>query len=373
MKVLSLGYGKHLFSSGNIERERLSKIAFCIGEMHHIVFSKRSDNLTQQNIGALFLYPTKSKNKIFMLYDAYKYGKSILDSSLDKDSWVITTQDPFETGLVGYLLAKKYKIPLNIQEHGDVYSSSFWKRESILNLARYYFGKIILRKSATVRVVSKRSKETMIELGVNERRICVLPVQSVLEYSNSTQKKNDSDFKLLSIARFVKQKNILMLLNVFRELHEKYTDTKLILVGDGPLKKSIHEYVEKYNLLDCVDVIPWTNHPEFFLAEADLYVLSSNYEGWGRVLIESMQSGLPAITTDVGCVGEVFVDNRHGLVVPVGDGKLFLDSVERLYLDPAIRHKMSQNAKQDVEKFLRTFEEYSLQVKELMERTKLSC
>ena len=81
---------------------------------------------------------------------------------------------------------------------------------------------------------------------------------------------------------------------------------------------------------------------------ADIYALSSDYEGWGRVLIESMAVGLPVVTTDVGCAGEVLIDGRHGIVVPTRNSEAFTQALTLLAKDADMRKKYGTQAQHDV-------------------------
>jgi glycosyltransferase involved in cell wall biosynthesis len=86
-----------------------------------------------------------------------------------------------------------------------------------------------------------------------------------------------------------------------------------------------------------VTIEPWSNNVPGLLAQADAYVLSSDYEGWGRVLIEAMVVGLPIVTTNVGCAGEVVKHEQHGLVVPTRDEKALEKALLRMATDRALQ------------------------------------
>jgi glycosyltransferase involved in cell wall biosynthesis len=79
------------------------------------------------------------------------------------------------------------------------------------------------------------------------------------------------------------------------------------------------------------------------MRSASAYVLSSNYEGWGRVLIESLVAQLPIVTTDVGCAGEVVIHNHHGLVVPVDSEAELAQAMLTLAIDTACYTQIKKN------------------------------
>jgi hypothetical protein len=98
------------------------------------------NNFTKDNI---HIYPTNSLSKLTFFIDAYKIGSKIL-ASYEID--LITTQDAFLTGFVGYLLKKRFNKPLNLQVHADFFDNKFWLNERFLiNRILNYLGKWLLQ------------------------------------------------------------------------------------------------------------------------------------------------------------------------------------------------------------------------------------
>tara|TARA_B100000745_G_scaffold299914_1_gene252045 strand:- start:2676 stop:3845 length:1170 start_codon:yes stop_codon:yes gene_type:complete len=366
MKVLAISYGRHLFDRKNIERVRMEACAQQTDSLHIIVFTYRSDNFQTDFSGKkLAIHPTNSRSKFFMLWDVYQIGSKILK---DRGQWVITSQDPFEPGLVGWLLSKKYNHPFNIQEHGDVFSSSHWRRESLLNNVRFYVGRWLLRQADTVRVVSKRMFRTMEALGIASERIKQLPVRTdIVDLVTKSATANfvnydvnyDSEVVIISMARFVPQKNLSLLISAFARTHRRYPKSRLLLVGEGVCENGMQTQVRNLDLSSAVTFLPWTNDPKTLLNEADVYALSSNYEGWGRVLVEAMQAGLPIITTDVGCANEVVQNDKHGFVVPVGDLEKYDQRLFDLVSDVSLRKKFGSQGQNDASQQSETLSEYA--------------
>ena len=85
------------------------------------------------------------------------------------------------------------------------------------------------------------------------------------------------------------------------------------------------------------------------LAEAQIFVLVSNWEGLPLVVLEAMRAGLPVVASDVGGVGEAVVDGETGFLVPRGDGSLLKDRLRRLLADPGLRVQMGLAARKRYE------------------------
>ncbi|MFT7507238.1 MAG: glycosyltransferase involved in cell wall biosynthesis [Acidimicrobiales bacterium] len=364
INVLAISYGRDLFDADNLERKRMEMCATTVGEYHMIVFTRRTDGLSVVHAqNGLIIHPTNSSTRIHMLYDAVRLGGALLKGRVGQ--WVITTQDPFEAGLVGYILSKRYKVALNMQEHADFFSNSFWRKESMLNRVRFILGKWLLRKADTVRVVSKRMESAMKRIGVAPEKILRLAVRTDVRATEDTTENIDlhtqhpeASVIILSMARFVPQKNLQMLIEAFSLVHKQNSQALLVLVGDGAEKQKLQELVTQKHLEKSVVFESWTDTPQAYMQSADIYALTSNYEGWARVLIEAMLSGTPVVTTDVGCAGEVLLDEKHGFVVPVGDTERFAQRLMELMNDGELRHRFASTGKSDGSEAHTTTEAY---------------
>lgn len=334
MKVLSISYGKNFFNPHNDERGRMLTCANEAGELHVVVFSHHSERLESETVADNFhLYPTNSSGSVGKIKDAIALGKKIITGN-PSDDWVITAQDPFAAGLVAWRISKATGVPFNIQEHGDFFSTPHWRRETLLNQIWYQIGKFLLRRADSVRVVAERVKETVKDLGVRTDKIHILSVRTdVTRFQNAQpDQKCIPDFDpqkiyILTTARFVPQKNLPMLVRAFAAVHQVHQHTHLLMVGKGKEEVLLKVLVERLNLSGAVTFIEWSENVPALMKTAHVYALSSNYEGWGRVLIEAEAAGMPIVTTDVGCVGERVVSNEWCVVAPVGDEKCFTDAL----------------------------------------------
>lgn len=337
--IISIGYGRHLFDTKNPERVRMELCAAETSGLHMIIFTHRTDRLVSI-IGAhnLTLHPTNSRCKLLMPLDAFLLARRIIKSQ--SQNFLVTTQDPFETGLIGYFLKLFYKTRLIVQEHGDVFSTPHFKRESVGNLCRYYCGLWVLYRADLVRVVSERTRINLLKRGIAP--VTKLPVS--IAVANFVTAEPDpviknmfgpDTFVFLSVARLVKQKNIPLMIEAFRLAYEHNSRLRLLLVGSGPLEADIRlmqlTAFPDHTNFDCpVHILPWSDQVPRLMKAADAYLLSSDYEGWARVLIEALAAQLPVVTTDVGCAREVVQDGVHGIVTPVGDAPALAAAIEKM-------------------------------------------
>jgi glycosyltransferase involved in cell wall biosynthesis len=161
-------------------------------------------------------------------------------------------------------------------------------------------------------------------------------------FKQNNTKKSTNELVIIHIGRFMEQKNHQLLIDSFEEVVKLHRDVKLWLVGDGPLFNSIKQYVtqkkleEKIRFLGNIIDIPGV------LSRADIFVLSSDWEGIPLTILESMASGLPVITTNVGGVAELVENNRSGIIVPPKDKEALVTALLKLIENAELRKKMGE-------------------------------
>ena len=362
MKVLSIGMDKDLLKEGSISFKRHQVYAQHVEVLHAVVFARKEYGRDIVQIAQnAWAYPTYSSNMLGLFYDAFRIGKSLLK---EKGEWVISAQDPFESGLVAYLLARVTSIPFMIQEHGDFFSEPYWREESFMNRVRFKVGTWVLPRADHVRVVSKRIAKTMQTLGVRKENITIHPVHTDVQSFQSAEpdkevqalrgNSQDPIVLILSIGRFVPQKNLGMLVRAFTKVLERGVQAKLLLYGKGSQEGMLRELASRAPEGSIV-FREWTDDPASVMRAVDIYALPSNYEGWGRVCIETLASGVPLLMTDVGCAGEIVFDGVNGLVVPVDDEWVFTEGLYKLATDATLREQLKKDGLTTVEQ-LPTFE-----------------
>lgn len=215
---------------------------------------------------------------------------------------LITTQDPFEIGFLGWRLAKFFKTKLQLQIHTDFKSPYFWK-ESLLNKIRVILAKFLLPRADCIRTVSKRilsssdlDNLTVLPIWVDTEKIKNTSIKTSLR-----EKYPQFDFIILMASRITKEKNIKMAIDVIKE----FPKVGLVIVGDGLEKDNLKFKIENLKLRDRVILEPWSGDLASYYKTADLFLLTSNYEGYGRTLIEAATADCKIISTDVGVANEI--------------------------------------------------------------------
>lgn len=160
--------------------------------------------------------------------------------------------------------------------------------------------------------------------------------------------------RIVTLGRLSHQKNHKLLIDAFAMISPDYPNAQLHIYGEGDLQKQLSDQIAQQNLTGKVCLMGPTANVEGVLAEADLFVLSSDYEGMPNALMEAMAAGVPCISTSCPCGGPEMLIRNHenGLLVPIQDGKALAEAMKQLLADPAFSADLGQAAKEAALDFL---------------------
>lgn len=152
---------------------------------------------------------------------------------------------------------------------------------------------------------------------------------------------------VLGIGRLSRQKGFPFLIRAFADLGAQFDDTRLVIVGDGEEKDALQSLVRELQLDDRVLMTGFRSDVPKLMAEADIFVLSSLWEGMPNVVLQAMQAGLPVIATQVEGISELLEDRRSGRVVKPGSAKELREAIQEMLAQPDVALRLTENA-QDV-------------------------
>lgn len=125
--------------------------------------------------------------------------------------------------------------------------------------------------------------------------------------------------RILSVGRFKPVKNHQLLLHAFKQINDR-PDARLMFLGTGQDEKMLRSLASQLGLADRVIFAGFHLDPTPFYMTADLFALSSNYEGFGNVIVEALACGTPVVSTDCPSgPAEILENGRFGTLVPVND------------------------------------------------------
>lgn len=301
------------------------------------------------------IFPTSSSKPYFFLFDALRIAKLIfIENKID----LILTQDPFITGLVGYILKRRYKCPLLIHFHGDFWQNKYWLREKWYNFVLLLLSRFLVKKADGIKVVSSGIKYKLVKEGIARDKIRVIPTPVDLEkfiYCNleklkKIRKKHQNSKTIINVGRQDASKDYSTLYKAINLVHDDYKRLAFCQIGNGdylPEKIKAGENL----VLNSVNKIKQKALTNYYHA-ADVYVSSSKHESFGKVLIEAMAAGLPIVATATTGSREIVQEGINGFLVPIGDSQALARKVLYLLNNPAKAEEMGKRGRQIVrEKF----------------------
>lgn len=157
--------------------------------------------------------------------------------------------------------------------------------------------------------------------------------------------------KIVTVGRLTAQKNHAMLIRAFSEVVKQYPEYCLEIYGKGELEEKTAAYINELGMSEHVFLCG--NHLNIHekTADAELFVLSSDYEGLSNALLEAMMMGLPCISTRCAGAEEYIADNENGKLVPVADADAMKKAILYMIEHPAERKKMGERAEKTSELF----------------------
>ena len=201
----------------------------------------------------------------------------------------------------------------------------------------------VLYNSAKVIAVSKGVKNDLIKkFGVKEEKVQVIynPVR-INEIQILSGEEINDDFQgdnipiIATCGRLTEQKGQWHLIRAFSEVRKRIP-CRLVIMGKGELEGYLKELTRELNLQNDVIFLGWQKNPYKYIANADVFVMSSLWEGFGIVLVEAMACGLPVISTDCPCGPREILDLNNsktntksaeyaefGVLTPVCDGRFY--------------------------------------------------
>lgn len=157
--------------------------------------------------------------------------------------------------------------------------------------------------------------------------------------------------KLISVGRLSKEKGYIDLLKVFKLLHSYDSTFTLDIIGDGPEKDSLIDYIKFNHLDDCVTLHGFQKKKFInkMLENSSLYLMSSLTESFGIVLLEAMSYGLPCIAfSSAEGAREIIEDGKNGYLIENRSKVVMAKKIEKYFLDPDKMKKLGECARKTV-------------------------
>lgn len=298
-------------------------------------------------------YP-KSNHNIADGYDVYyfkpliiPFGISvppsllpILFNKVDEFDIVHAHSHLFFSTYMTAFVRKFKKIPLIVTNHGFVSQRlPFTVQKIVLPLVTKW---TYLNADAVICYTSEM-KEEMENWGVRTDNVRIIHNGVNAEFFRPLNLNKEYD--IIWVGRYVPGKGIEFLIQSLSELKKQLNNFKVLMIGSGPLKKSIEELIIKSNLsnhISLIDNISNDDLPHYY-NKSKLFVLTSIEEGVPRTILEAMACGLPVVCSDLPQL-KTLIDGS-GILVPKKDSISISNAVIKILSDDKLYEKLSTNAR----------------------------
>ena len=180
-------------------------------------------------------------------------------------------------------------------------ASSF---ENIRSRFIYFIMYLFYRRANTIICTSEYVKEQFLKLSFCSEKLVVIPnpidQEKIIRLSNMNVKDVPSEFDgytIIAVGRLIEAKGFDILIDAYKDLMLRL-NCRLIIIGEGPERHNLESQIRALGQAADVKLLGYRDNPYAFMALADLYVLSSRWEGYVNTVVEAMVLGIPIVATD---------------------------------------------------------------------------
>ncbi len=255
----------------------------------------------------------------------------------------------FPAGYAGLLISDRLNLPSVCTAIGSDINVTAFRSASMTRLVSNILnhtgqtvavGNELARKALTLQTHDKDVK--VIYNGVDSDMFCTDKIDRELIRQKTGLKPDDR--VILFVGRLISSKGIYELIEAFEKICNKFQDTSLALVGDGPEKESLSILAKSKGLGGRI-LLPGTIPHEdlvYWYTACEVFVLLSRHEGVPNVIAEAMCCGKPVVATRAGGIPELVEDARSGFLVEQGHKDEAVAAIEKLLADPAAGREMGK-------------------------------
>ena len=259
-----------------------------------------------------------------------------------------------KAGILGRWAGRLAKVPIIVHTiHGFAFHDfmSAWKRQLYINLERsakpctdflITVSELNRKEAVDLNLIELENSQTVYS-GINFSKL-----DRSSEPSQTRQKLEiPEEWQVIAmVGRLDKQKAPNILIDAFKQVIQQRPKTLLLLVGDGELQENLQEQVSKLGISQNVKFLGSREDVPEILKIADIFALSSLWEGLGRAMTEAMLVGKPVVVPNIYGIPEIVHHNETGLLFDAGDVEKLALNLIFLLQNPQERERLGRNAQQ---------------------------
>jgi glycosyltransferase involved in cell wall biosynthesis len=258
----------------------------------------------------------------------------------------LVTTHSSKAGVLGRVAARSLGIPVIFTAHGWAFTPGVPPREAAVYR---WVERLLAPLASRIITVSEFDRQLALAQGVSSSQKLVTIHNGIADIDPELRADpSRSPPRLTMVARFEPQKDHGTLLNALAGLKDQAW--RLDLIGDGPLLAEAKALSRHLGLTDRIKFWGQRMDVDARLAEAQVALLVTNWEGFPLSILEAMRAGLPVVASAVGGIAESVRDGETGFTVPKGDVEGLQQRLKQLLADPALRVRMGRSGRQFYER-----------------------
>ncbi|MFX1375554.1 MAG: glycosyltransferase [Promethearchaeota archaeon] len=295
-------------------------------------------------------YSIKEKHKIIAAFLRF-FKLSNIIKSISPDI-IFTTMNYTSFWIIPIKYLFKINAPLIININTNP-NSHYKKKFYFKFLIRFLYP---LKKVEAIAPVSNGIKEILVNnykidktkiipiyTGIDLRKIKQFSKEKIDDYESMFQ--NSEILKFITVGRLSGEKGHKYLIEAFAKVKKEIPNSKLFILGEGPLKPQLERQVRINHLENDVFLLGFKNNPYKYISKANIFVLSSLHEGLPWALIEALACHLPIISTNCETgPKEILANGKYGILTKVADSSDLAEKMISLAKDKNSRESFSRKS-----------------------------
>lgn len=272
---------------------------------------------------------------------------------IQRERFDVVVSNLFFTGLMLRTAAIAARVPVILSTELNVYAHRSKKWIYLEKILAPFTARIIVNSKEVLDAVSRQLALPKEKFVLNYSTVDLKEFRPATREERAAAREKygvrADDHIVATAGRLVEQKGQRFLIEAFKKVASEHGAAKLFVFGEGARRGDLENLVRSMNLEGSV-FLPGATPAQDIFALADVFVLPSLWEGMPLILLEAMASGLPVIATDVSGSREL-VSEGNGFIVPPKDSGALAEKIGMLLRDDALRARLGQVSRKEVEKF----------------------
>lgn len=252
--------------------------------------------------------------------------------------------------LYGRIAAKLAGIPVIISTELTLRNQAPSRLRRMRDLFFHPMNACLNRYTDVIICASEAIKKEWQKRSIKDKLTVIYPPFDIAKLPSLKKKpiKKNGDWIIGIVGRLSEEKRHIDLLKAFADVSLKFPAVTLQIVGDGYLRQDLERTAGELGISKIVTFTGFQENVYEYLEKMDLFVLPSRTEGSPLSILEAMAAGLPVISTNIGGIPEIVINNSTGLLVALENTDELSGAIVRLLSNPSAMKKMGENGRKRV-------------------------